>query len=246
MDPVRDLIAKKLKERGLTMKAASLEIGKSHAYLQQFLERGVPASLPEGPRGQLAALLQVPEDALRGDKPSSGRSVPAPRAPRGLFAPSALRIASAATGISPASASLAGETQLGTADRLPVLGLAECGPDGWALWNGEVVDYVARPSNLFGVSHAYAVFVVGSSMEPRYFPGELVHVHPGRPVTIGSFVLVQIRPRQDGEAPRAVIKRLVKRSGNKIVLEQYNPKKSFELKDSDVVSIHRVVASGEA
>ena len=219
MDSVRDLIAKKLKERGLTMKAASLQIGKSHAYLQQFLERGVPASLPEEPRGALAALLQMPEDELRGARPSSGRTVP----PSARPAP-----------------------PIGTNDRLPVLGLAECGPDGWALWNGEVVDYVARPSNLAGVTSAYAVFVVGSSMEPRYFPGELVHVHPGRPVTIGSFVLVQIRPREDGEAPRAVIKRLVRRTGAKIVLEQYNPKKSFELKDSDVVSIHRVVASGEA
>ena len=219
MDSVRDLIAKKLKERGLTMKAASLQIGKSHAYLQQFLERGVPASLPEGPRGALAALLGVDEAVLRGPPPSSGRTVSSPsRVP----------------------------PQIGTADRLPVLGLAECGPDGWALWNGEVVDYVARPSNLAGVTQAYAVFVVGSSMEPRYFPGELVHVHPGRPVTIGAFVLVQIRPRQDGEAPRAVIKRLVRRSGSKIVLEQYNPKKSFELRDSDVVSMHRVVASGEA
>jgi phage repressor protein C with HTH and peptisase S24 domain len=219
MDSVRDLIAKKLKARGLTMKAASLQIGKSHAYLQQFLERGVPASLPEGPRGALAALLQVEEDALRGAVPSSGRTVSSPsRLP----------------------------PQIGTADRLPVLGMAECGPDGWALWNGEVVDYVARPSNLAGVTQAYAVFVVGNSMEPRYFPGELVHVHPGRPVTIGSFVLVQIRAREDGEAPRAVIKRLVRRSGNKIVLEQYNPKKSFELKADELVSMHRVVASGEA
>lgn len=220
MDNVRDFIAKKLKERGLTMKEASQQLGRNHAYLQQFLERGVPAGLPESVRGPLAALLQVEESLLRGPAASSGRAVATPAASR---AP-----------------------QIGTADRLPVLGLAECGPDGWALWNGEVVDYVARPSNLLGVTQAYAVFVVGSSMEPRYFPGELVHVHPGRPVTIGSFVLVQIRPKEDGEAPRAVIKRLVRRSGNKIVLEQYNPKKSFELKDSDVVSVHRVVASGEA
>lgn len=219
MDSVRDFIARKLKDRGLTMKEASQALGRNHAYLQQFLERGVPANLPEGVRGALAGLLQVEEDLLRGPTPSSGRTV------------------STSTRMLP---------QLGTADRLPVLGLAECGPDGWALWNGEVVDYVARPSNLAGVASAYAVFVVGSSMEPRYFPGELVHVHPGRPVTIGSFVLVQIRPKQDGEAPRAVIKRLVRRSGSKIVLEQYNPKKSFELKDSDVVSVHRVVASGEA
>src|SRR4051812_35195735 len=104
MDSVRDLIAKKLKERGLTMKAASLQIGKSHAYLQQFLERGVPASLPEGPRGALAALLQLDEDVLRGAVPSSGRTVAPARAP-----------------------------QLGTVERMPVLGMAECGPDGLAL-----------------------------------------------------------------------------------------------------------------
>jgi phage repressor protein C with HTH and peptisase S24 domain len=217
MDNVRDLIAKKLKERGLTMKEASLLLGRNHAYLQQSLERGVPAGLPEAVRGPLAALLRVEENLLRGSVPSSGRSV----APRAM-------------------------PQMGTQDRLPVLGLAECGPDGWALWNGEVVDYVARPSNLVGVPSAYAVFVVGSSMEPRYFPGELVQIHPGRPITIGSFVLVQLKPKQDGEAPRAVIKRLARRTGNKIVLEQYNPKKSFELKADDVVSIHRVVASGEA
>jgi phage repressor protein C with HTH and peptisase S24 domain len=222
MDSVRDLIAKKLKERGLTMKAASLQIGKSHAYLQQFLERGVPASLPEGPRGLLAALLQVPEDSLRGPTLSSGRAVAGKGAlPRG--------------------------PQIGTIDKLPVLGMAQCGPDGLSLWNGDIVDYKPRPAALADVAAAYAVYAVGSSMEPRYFPGELVHVHPGRPVEPGDFVLVQIRPRDVGDAvPRALLKRLVRRSGSKIVLEQYNPKKSFELKTDEIVSMHRVVASGEA
>ena len=31
-------------------------------------------------------------------------------------------------------------------------------------------------------------------MEPRYYAGELAHIHPGKPITIGAFVLVQIRP----------------------------------------------------
>ena len=91
---------------------------------------------------------------------------------------------------------------------LRVLGMAECGPDGWSLWNGEVIEMTSRPPNLAGAAQAYAVYVTGSSMEPRYFPGELVHVHPGKPVSIGDFVLVQVRPEEGGSKPRAVIKLL--------------------------------------
>ncbi|HKU65271.1 MAG TPA: S24 family peptidase, partial [Rhizomicrobium sp.] len=91
---------------------------------------------------------------------------------------------------------------------------------------------------------AYAVYVVGASMEPRYHPGEVVHIHPGRPIDVGAYVLVQRRGKQ-GEAPLAVIKRLVKRTGAKITLEQFNPHKVFDIKTGDIVSIHRVVGSGE-
>ena len=38
---------------------ASERIGRNHAYLQQFFERGVPATLPEGVRERLASLLGV-------------------------------------------------------------------------------------------------------------------------------------------------------------------------------------------
>ena len=131
-------------------------------------------------------------------------------------------------------------------DRLQVLGMAECGPDGWSLWNGDVIDMIARPANLAGVPGAYAVYVVGASMEPRYHPGELVHIHPGKPLTVGAYVLVQRRPKNDGDPPLAAIKRLARRTGSKIVLEQFNPPKSFEIKSDDIVSIHRVVGSGEA
>jgi phage repressor protein C with HTH and peptisase S24 domain len=130
-------------------------------------------------------------------------------------------------------------------ERLPVLGMAECGPDGWSLWNGDIIDTIPRPSNLYGAPRAYAVYIVGDSMEPRYYSGELAHIHPGKPITIGAFVLVQIRPEHEGEAPKAVVKRLVKRTGNKIVLEQYNPPKKFDVRTDDIVSIHRVVGSGE-
>src|ERR1700735_4068474 len=129
---------------------------------------------------------------------------------------------------------------------LRVLGMAECGPDGWSLWNGEVVEMTSRPPNLAGAALAYAVYVVGDSMEPRYHSGELVYVHPGRPVDVGAYVLVTVKPKDDGDAPRAVVKRLVRRSATKVTLEQFNPKKTIELKTSDILSMHRVVGSGEA
>jgi hypothetical protein len=215
---VRELIRSKIEERGLSMKELSVQVlGRNHAYLQQFLERGVPAKLPEDMRALLAPALGVDESDLR-DHP---RAVPKTLKPAPAFRPAV------------------------SDERLNVLGMAECGADGWSLWNGDIIDVTDRPANLRGVPGAYAVYVVGVSMEPRYHPGELVHIHPGKPLTIGAYVLVQRRGK-DGDPPLAVIKRLVKRSGAKILLEQFNPHKTFEIRNDDIVSIHRVVGSGEA
>lgn len=128
---------------------------------------------------------------------------------------------------------------------LPVMGIGECGPDGWSLWNGEVIQMAHRPPSLAGVPKAYAVYAKGDSMEPRYFSGELLHINPAKPVEPGHFVLVQVKPAHDGDAPGALLKRLVRRSPTKIILEQFNPPKKFEIKASDIVSMHRVVGTGE-
>ena len=112
-------------------------------------------------------------------------------------------------------------------EKLKVLGMAQCGADGWSLWNGDVIDMIERPAGLDGVPNAYAVYVVGASMEPRYHPGEVVHIHPGRPVDVGAYVLVQRQRQGLGEPPLAVIKRLAKRTGAKITLEQFNPPKQL-------------------
>lgn len=215
----REIIRQKIQERGLSMGDLSRNVlGRNHAYLQQYLERGVPVKLPEDMRALLAPALGIDEEELREHPRSVPKTLRPAEAPGNSYESN---------------------------DRLRVLGMAECGPDGWSLWNGDVIDMVDRPANLRGVPGAYAVYVVGASMEPRYHPGELVHIHPGKPLTIGAYVLVQRRPK-DGETPAAVIKRLIKRTGAKIVLEQFNPHKTFDIRADDIVSIHRVVGSGEA
>jgi phage repressor protein C with HTH and peptisase S24 domain len=217
IDPVRELIKTTLHQRHLNMSAVSKKLGKNHAYLHQFLDRGIPARLPETVREQLAVILEVPEEQLRG----SGAVARVTRVGR------------------------AG-TLVSSGDKIPVLGAGQGGPDGWFPWNGEIVDYIFRPPYLAGATQAYAVYVAGSSMEPRYYAGELVYVHPGKPVTTGAFVLVQVKPAAEGEAPRAFMKRLVRRTATKVTFEQFNPPKELETKASDVVSMHRIVGSAES
>ena len=144
------------------------------------------------------------------------------------------------------SKAVAAAARPGAMEKLKVLGMAECGADGWSLWNGDVIDLIDRPAGLAGVPNAYAVYVVGASMEPRYHPGEVVHIHPGRPIDVGAYVLVQRKPKSAGDTPLAIIKRLAKRTGARITLEQFNPPRLFDIKAGEIVSIHRVVGSGEA
>lgn len=221
-DAVRRLVAASIAEKNLSMAGISRGLGKSHAYIQQYLEKKSPRWLPEDVRPMLAQLLGLEEAQLR--RPGAPPASPRPLSPIPLPSPH----------------------QPGQGRDLPVLGMAECGPDGWSLWNGEIIEMVSRPANLAGVPKAYAVYVVGHSMEPRFQSGEIVHVHPFKPVNAGAYVLVQLKPDQPGEAPKAVLKRLVRESAAKLVLEQFSPAKKFDIAKADIVSVHRVVGLSEA
>jgi phage repressor protein C with HTH and peptisase S24 domain len=107
------------------------------------------------------------------------------------------------------------------------------------------VDHFDRPPSLAGAPDGYATTVTGTSMEPRYHPGEMIYVHPDKHVTVGSYVLVQLRTKTQGEPPPTLIKRLANKTATTIVLEQFNPAKLFDIARKDVVSMHRIVGSGE-
>ena len=131
---------------------------------------------------------------------------------------------------------------------LPVRGVAAAGTDALFITNGEPHDWLLRPAVLIGVNEAYAVIAAGTSMEPRYFDGEVVFVHPGRRVTPGrhTFVVVQFFPDEEGEAPKAVIKKYERQSGGELVLSQYNPPQELHFPIDTVKSIHLIVNPGDA
>src|SRR5450631_2809213 len=51
-------------------------------------------------------------------------------------------------GHGPAPSRAASAPRAGGSEKLKVLGMAECGPDGWSLWNGDVIDMIDRPASL--------------------------------------------------------------------------------------------------
>jgi len=218
MDAVRALIVARIKELGLSLSDLSLRVGKNHAYFQQFIKRGVPLRLPEEVRGRVAQVLNIDERQLK---------------PAGLtpsFEPPA------------SNARLGGSVRIAT--WIPVYGHAVGGKDGEFILNGNQVTEVLAPASLSTVPEAYAVYVVGDSMEPRYFAGETVYVNPRLPISRGAFVVAQIASGDD-DVPHAYVKRFVSQDSRRIRLEQFNPKKTLEFPTSRVVSVHRIILSGE-
>ncbi len=76
-DAPRALLRGLVAERKLHLTTLSLAIGGNQAYLQQYLNRGIPRVLPEDRREKLAALLGLDPNVLRGAEPGKGAPRPA-------------------------------------------------------------------------------------------------------------------------------------------------------------------------
>lgn len=105
---------------------------------------------------------------------------------------------------------------------VPVYGTAIGGNNGDFRFNGSEVDYVRRPPGLHKIKNAFAIYLQGDSMSPRFEHGELLYIHPGRPVNPGDYVLVELHGA-DGEPGDCYVKRLVRRTADNLVLQQFNP-----------------------
>jgi phage repressor protein C with HTH and peptisase S24 domain len=129
---------------------------------------------------------------------------------------------------------------------IPVLGHAECGSDGvFTLNTGEPIDVVRRPPGLLNRKGIYCIYAEGSSMEPVYEAGDLIYVDSHRPPRAGRDVVIQLVAKGPAGEERYFLKRLVRRSGNKWRVKQFNPEKEFVLDDKDVRAVHLVLKNQE-
>ncbi|WP_109796353.1 XRE family transcriptional regulator [Minwuia thermotolerans] len=109
---------------------------------------------------------------------------------------------------------------------------------------GNTVDYVRRPAGLAGAKNAYALQVVGDSMAPRYEHGDLIYVHPDRVVRRGDDIVFTVKADEHAEA-ESFVKRLVSRSSDKLVVEQYNPPQETTWEARLVIRCHKVMRNHE-
>ncbi|MEM8588740.1 MAG: LexA family transcriptional regulator [Pseudomonadota bacterium] len=122
-------------------------------------------------------------------------------------------------------------------DELPVLGNSDGIEDGFSLKEGLVQAYVPRPSFLSKTSSAYAIYMNGTSMEPRYYAGEILYVNPSKPPRTSDFVLLT------DQNDHGSVRQLVSRTSGRVVVRQWNPVKEAEIASSDVKYLHVVVGS---
>ncbi|WP_269581913.1 helix-turn-helix domain-containing protein [Roseibium sp. Sym1] len=127
--------------------------------------------------------------------------------------------------------------------RIPIFGQAVGGADGRFELNGNFIDSIFAPPSLSSVKNAYAVMIVGESMEPRYIAGETVYVHPHVPVRAGDYVVLQIKDNKTDDL-HGYVKRFKSLTKDKLTVTQLNPQKSLTFPRDSVESIHRIVFSG--
>lgn len=127
---------------------------------------------------------------------------------------------------------------------IPLLGTAAGSVAGSVELTGEVIDWLVRAPGLRHVRDAYALYVSGSSMEPRYFAGEVVIANPHRPYRAGDIVIIQVQNHPDAPV-EAWIKEFVRKSEEFLVTRQYNEPSEVKFRVETLKSVHRVLTANE-
>ena len=148
--------------------------------------------------------------------------------------------ASLVTGLPPAPSRSGGghAQQAAMARRIPLIGFAQAGADGYFTDGGYPAgggwDEISVPE--VGDQNAYALEISGESMEPVFRDGDIVIVSPAAPVRRGDRVVVRTAK---GEV---MAKELKRQSAKRIDLRSLNPAhpdRGFDL--PEITWMHRIV-----
>lgn len=120
-------------------------------------------------------------------------------------------------------------------DAIPIRSVARAGSDRETVLGEGPIGYTPRPANLDGVRGAYAMYMVGDEMEPRYQQGWLLHVNPFKPPTRDRDVVAYKKDQS------VLIKQFLRWEGDTLVLQQLNPSETLRIPREDVSECHLIV-----
>ena len=109
---------------------------------------------------------------------------------------------------------------------MPVWAAVQGGEQGAMLITTAPIDWIARPRQLEDVD-AFAVFLIGDSMSPRYDHGDQLYIHPHRPPKGGDDCL--FIQQVDETSFLALAKTLLRPGTDKWRVKQFNPEREFDL-----------------
>ncbi len=105
----------------------------------------------------------------------------------------------------------------------------------------EPSDWISCPPELAEVKTAFAYCVVNEEMSPRYNPGDIVFVHPHKPLMPGCFVLAVTQGNV------AKLRQFVTSDGEAFTFRSYGVETKEEtLSISDIKAVYRVVSAKES
>jgi phage repressor protein C with HTH and peptisase S24 domain len=120
-------------------------------------------------------------------------------------------------------------------EAIPIRSAARGGVEQEMFLGDGPIGYTPRPTNLAGVRDAYAIYMIGDSMEPRYEQGWLLHVNPFKPPTRGRDIVLY----KTNDA--VLIKQFVRWDSDALVLRQLNPPIELRIPREEVRDCHLVV-----
>ena len=234
-------IRERLAATGKSARALSLEIGANGGYVRDLLDPDRSPS-PSAPRLQaMAAALQTTTEYLLGssENPEQVLSEVAIGDNRLEY------LAQTPSSRRPAEDQTPGIPLVGTGDCADLEVIDDDGHDITIERSSFDADYqvrmIDRPPALRGARHAYAIYFQGSSMEPRFFAGEIGIVDPDRPAAPGDFVLVQLNNGEEDHVVSVLVKRLIRQTSAYLELEQFNPATIFKIDKGKVARVHKIM-----
>lgn len=101
------------------------------------------------------------------------------------------------------------------------------------------IDYIRRSEHIANAVDPFAFYIVGDSMEERFYQGDQVVVNRSLPVRPGDDC-VFIAQSPDGEL-RGLVKRLIRSTADAWKVRQFNPRKDFDLLKRPWSRAYRIV-----
>jgi hypothetical protein len=230
----RERLRTRIDDLGLTPRKVSLMIGANQGYVRDLLDPGKTSNPAEARARALASALNTTTDWLfgRADNPKQPLS----------------------------EVAFGGDVRNWRdtkGEKLPIYGTGYCDDlriqqDGHyveveqTLFDpANTVGLIDRPPALRYANEAYAIYFHGSSMEPRYFQGDVGIVTPTPPPSPGDFVVVQLNDGNGDDVVHVLVKRLLKATSSYVELEQYNPPIVFRVDRKRVTRMHKILRSNE-